>query len=881
MNIHTNFSLIKEEFPIWGVEAEIAEGQIGKDNVAASTHYRRYLEGFVNDLIVRILNEDIQRYKNYSLFDRLDFIGKNFRAQVPSAILTDCHSIRISGNLSCHLSEKTVNTVTETVLYQNNERAFRIGQWMLQKIGRNDATKIAYIVPAPQASEQTLPTQALALRHFYPGLSLNADQTKAVAALQAFLENDNQKVFALYGYAGTGKTTLLKGVYEYLVSTGRTNTWLLAPTGKAANVLALKTGLAARTLHSHIYTIVEVKRTADSAQKPMPRFEGRLKTLTPGNKNPILIIDEASMLGDDSAEEDAPEDDPISIRFGSGRLLKDLFTYSEITSESFSGKIIFVGDEAQLPPIGLNVSPAFDFSYLKQEYGINASSYQLTEVVRQKSNNSIVKLANELHKAIDVGNFSRLSVQSSENIIREVKENIIQVFDRGWRSQPKKPVSIIARTNADVHLFNRMIRKQYFKSADAPLQPRDRLMVYRTVRQGSDAFFNGEELQVAKTFPPEVHWVAYFSSAAGAKKAVRHEKKLVFLPVEFSNHQHPGVFYLLENYLNTPGHAEDADLARALFEDFKKRNPSDLYSPEQIYYAKTKDPFLNCLWVKYGYALTCHKAQGSEWPWVVVVSDGQHNGNADFFRWYYTAVTRASERLFVVNEPHITPYKLQEISNDWEPIFGNEPEENEAKVVDLVNISLSDTVLKNDRQRLSIPDTGVVCNIFNQIRKLISPDVATIVQVKHHPYLEIYIFADTQGNPARIDLHYSKKKISQLDNQSKNILGQNIMELLSPLSGIRLDVLSAHPDRHVDLGNPELNKFLDLLKEHGASKGLKIILLRHIQYRFDILVTRGEHRSVVYLIYNGKYEITKYKIDRGPESLNQIIRDIFAEIQRK
>lgn len=170
------------------------------------------------------------------------------------------------------------------------------------------------------------------------------------------------------------------------------------------------------------------------------------------------------MIGDSENADDDAVNDLSSIKFGSGKLLKDLLTFAHATDSDFTGKIIFVGDEAQLPPVGAKVSPAFDFSYLEEEYKLKSTGYKLTEVVRQKGDNGVLSLANELHKDIETSSFSKLAIQFSNDVRKAEKDDIISIFDEGWKHKPQKPVAIIAQTNADVFLYNQMVRKRYFKS---------------------------------------------------------------------------------------------------------------------------------------------------------------------------------------------------------------------------------------------------------------------------------------------------------------------------------------------------------------------------------------------------------------------------------
>lgn len=243
-----NFTQIRKAFPKWGGEADIAEGLIGSDNAASILHYRRYLEGFTADVIARVLKKDIRKYEKLNLFERLDFIGKNASGVVPASVIRACHAIRLSGNSASHLDtakHETAYTSRGEAPFQKHQRAHRFGEWLLRKLGFEpgppyEAADIHSEARAP--AEETVPASPGAdavpsapdeeidrepvreIFDFYHGITLNDDQKKALKAIQSFLTDSDQKVFALFGYAGTGKTTLLKGVFEYLISCGRSNT---------------------------------------------------------------------------------------------------------------------------------------------------------------------------------------------------------------------------------------------------------------------------------------------------------------------------------------------------------------------------------------------------------------------------------------------------------------------------------------------------------------------------------------------------------------------------------------------------------------------------------------------------------------------------------
>lgn len=415
-------------------------------------------------------------------------------------------------------------------------------------------------------------------------------------------------------------------------------------------------------------------------------------------------------------------------------------------------------------------------------------------------------------------------------------------------------------------------------------------MVYRTVRQNTDYFFNGESLQVKTVYEPEIHRVNFYVKDPKTKETHHFDTTLVYRQVDFYDESHSGNYYILENYLNQSDPQLDLELSCALREDFKKRH-KELYKNlpeglsrekirEQIKQARRDDPYLNCLLVKYGYAITCHKSQGSEWPWVVIVSENQEKGHSDFFRWYYTAITRASERIYLVNEPHITPYKLKEISQDWKPIL-SDPAEDSATLLKAENTqtsNVSQTELASERQRLAIPNDGNSRIIFDQAWPLIDKDSVKFINAKRNPYQEHYLFSNDQGEPAKIVIYYNKKKITRIEDKSLNELSNKITEALQSLTGLRFDMFpSSEPVQ--DLGDDNLNEFLDLLKQYCDKQNISVTLIRHTQFRMEILFIKEDRRTIIDFNYDGNHNVTKFDFDSGSHALYNEIKPIFNEIR--
>jgi len=218
--------------------------------------------------------------------------------------------------------------------------------------------------------------ERITLAEIYADYQLNGGQQELVLKLDDFLKNANSNVFLLKGFAGTGKTYITKGLTEYLTSIGR-KFILAAPTGKAAKVIKERTKSEAFTIHRTIYSYKDLKeyKVENIDGTETFKFYFDLSDNT-HDADTVYIIDEASMISDKTQEGEF-------FRFGSGRLLSDLIKYIHIDYNDHNKKIIFIGDTAQLPPVGMNFSPALNSEYLEKEFNLKSSSYELTEIMRQ------------------------------------------------------------------------------------------------------------------------------------------------------------------------------------------------------------------------------------------------------------------------------------------------------------------------------------------------------------------------------------------------------------------------------------------------------------------------------------------------------------------
>lgn len=444
-------------------------------------------------------------------------------------------------------------------------------------------------------------------------------QAKTIVNLVNFtLEDARNPVFILIGYAGTGKTTLV-GEYIQAMTELKLKTFLMAPTGRAAKVLSSRAKKQVLTIHKKIY-------------RKQTQAGGIIQLVVSPNlhKHTVFIVDEASMIGEHSLSNDG------------GGVTRNLL--SDLMEFVFSGegcKLIFVGDEGQLPPVGSDYSPALDKRYLQANFfSIQLKESRLTEVVRQSLESDILLNASQLRN-FQGEKFPVLKITGQKDVIRLQGDELQDELERAYSDYSFDDVMIITKSNKRANLYNQNVRNRILYREEE-LCGGDRLMVVRNnyfwLEESSEAGFiaNGEMVKLNRIIRQETLYGFTFVTAR----------------VELIDYPNIGDFevVLMLDTLNidTPNlpRSEMKKLFFALEQEYAyERNQKKRY--ELI----TKNPYFNALQIKYAYAVTCHKSQGGQWPVVFLDHDYLTEEMLDqpFFRWLYTGFTRASEKLYLVN----------------------------------------------------------------------------------------------------------------------------------------------------------------------------------------------------------------------------------------
>ncbi|MEA3448870.1 MAG: AAA family ATPase [Bacteroidota bacterium] len=447
------------------------------------------------------------------------------------------------------------------------------------------------------------------------------DQENLVQKLSGFLHTKSEhSVFLLKGYAGTGKTSLISAFVKSLKDL-KINFRLMAPTGRAAKVLSHYSGFPAFTIHKQIY------RQKSGGQV----FSGFDLNYNKQN-NTIFIVDEASMISNEYA--------PNSM-FGSGRLLNDLlqFVFSQAGCS-----LILIGDTAQLPPVNTDLSPALDETELKA-MDMQVTSHELTEVIRQTKASGILMNATDIRKKIstDPESLPELTIQQYTDIERIGGNELVDILESTYDDVGINEVKIICRSNKNANVYNQGVRNQILWREEE-LSPGDLLMVVKNNymwlpdKTPIDFIANGDMIEVVRL-----------------KK--RHDLYgLRFQDAEIRFVDYPELeieVRLMLDCLEIDGPSLTSKASKALYENVKLDHQH--LDGKKRMETMRKDPFLNALQVKYAYAMTCHKSQGGQWH-SIFIDQGyvtEEMMGISYYRWLYTALTRATHKVYLVNFPGV------------------------------------------------------------------------------------------------------------------------------------------------------------------------------------------------------------------------------------
>lgn len=432
-----------------------------------------------------------------------------------------------------------------------------------------------------------------------------------------------RKVFLLCGYAGTGKTSLIAALVRTMEQLER-KTVLLAPTGRAAKVFSGYAGKPAYTIHKWIY---RQKSIVDS---------GTFTLMENRSRNTLFIVDEASMISNGGVS-----------GFGSGALLDDLIEFV------YSGDgcyMLLLGDTAQLPPVGEALSPALSPEYLRSMF-LDVTNVEMTQVMRQSDGSGILQNATALREHIANGCCDTpppVTIKGFPDVFRVSGEELIESIEKCYNDAGSDETIILCRSNKRANVYNEGIRRRIL-FREEELVRGDLLMVVknnyywrellarndRSILDKIDFIANGDVAEIIRVSRVEEMYGFRFADVT-----------LSFLDYDDCELDVKIMLDTLTSDAPSLTREQNECLFAAVWEDYP-----EIKSKRKRMEEMRKNPYFNALQVKYAYAVTCHKAQGGQWK-NVFIDQGFIAADAlsvDYYRWLYTAFTRASENLFLVN----------------------------------------------------------------------------------------------------------------------------------------------------------------------------------------------------------------------------------------
>jgi ATP-dependent exoDNAse (exonuclease V) alpha subunit len=442
-------------------------------------------------------------------------------------------------------------------------------------------------------------------------------QGELLKLLSVFIFNEEKEsLFLLKGYAGTGKTTTISAFVNTLAIAGK-KAVLLAPTGRAAKVIAVYSKRPAFTIHKKIYF-------------PKKQTNGSVDFVLQPNKHrdTIFIIDEASMIPDGRQNQKL---------FDSSSLLDDLISYV------YSGhqcKLIFIGDTAQLPPVKLDVSPALEVDTLTYDYDKIVTEIELDEVMRQHENSGILANATQLRLQLqNEGNKFQFDIDFPD-IIRlidgyDIEDALVTAYDRDG----VEDTAFIVRSNKRANQYNQQIRMK-IRGQENEISAGDFVMIvknnYFWLKESSAAGFiaNGDICEILRIFSIKELYGFKFAEV---------ELRMIDYP-----EMQPFETVLLLDTLSSESPSLTYEESNQLYQTVKE-DYADEKSKFKQFLAIKNNKYFNALQVKFSYSMTCHKSQGGQWKTIFIEQPYLPDGvSKEYFRWLYTAMTRAQEKLYLI-----------------------------------------------------------------------------------------------------------------------------------------------------------------------------------------------------------------------------------------
>jgi hypothetical protein len=915
---HSNFEHIKDYWPEIADFAIKAERYAHSDPESAAVKLRSFVEVLVLELYKEL---DLHIPDKSNLIDLLrDY---DFNDAIDSAIVNKMHAIRQNGNKAAHGNKISIPTIlwlmqeanlianwlfvtkgkgdkadcptyVEPSLPPSNDSILAETLSLKEEVEKqkrllekktaelNVARDAEHQVNAQlgdlqneienikleqfkDASNKTIETielyedvtlENMSIQDVFEEYDLKDGQKDLINKLGTFLESKDDNIFLLKGYAGTGKTFITKGLTEYLSSIGR-NYLLAAPTGKASKVIARKTNSPAYTIHKSIYSFKDIEEYSVDGIGGTQTFKFYYKiAINELSVDNVYIIDESSMIANVYQEAEF-------FRFGSGFLLNDLFNFINLDHNAHNKKIIFIGDDAQLPPIGMKSSPALDPKYLLKHFNVTPVVHELTEVVRQAEGSGVMQNAIELRKSLAEGVFNKLDFDTSYDDVESVKpEFLMEKYLKSCNGKINAESIIIAHSNASVSEYNKSIREHFFPNI-SEIAVGDKVMAISNNDKYGLFISNGDFGLVKQVSEKsEMRTISLKDKNKETGNVEIREVTLQFrdILVGFKDLNDEAHFFeckIIESLLYSERTNLLSDENKALYVDFCIRNSGLKPGSKEFKDTLREDPYFNAMRLKFGYAITCHKAQGSEWNNVFVnCKTHQNTLSADYFKWLYTAITRTQAKLFTISEPRLN--------------IGSKikfPERTKAVVTKSTN---GVTVMSDIDKSLGMDDVTGLDNsdpfrikLFSEVQSSLIKHQYKIIEANAKPYREQYVFT-LNDDFYRVDITYSgKNKITNIMLPEPSEVTNKVKEILMPLKG--MVIFSDEPSTEAGIDDntflePFLSEFYQAVNKVLTSFEIIIHNIEHNDWFERYTFTRGNDRAAIDFYFNGKKQFGSVNI---------------------
>ncbi len=451
-------------------------------------------------------------------------------------------------------------------------------------------------------------------------------QDALLRKIAEFVSSDDSDILVVNGYAGTGKTTAVSAVIETMKEF-ETKCVLLAPTGRAAKVLSSYAGQPAYTIHKRIYRQKSVGGDGF----------GQFSLCPNKDKEVLFVVDEVSLIGIDAGQQQS------TAAFGTGNLLDDLISHVRAGVDC---KMILIGDSAQLPPVGLDASPALMKDYMSMHGGVEWA--ELTTVVRQQQESGILYNATKIRQlqqdleygpgVMDLCDLE-LEVEGFDDVERITGGDLIEKISDAYAEYGEDETVILCRSNKRAIKYNLGIRStvQY---KEERLVRDDKLMIVKNCYQfldgveGMDYIANGDIAKLQKISKFEERYGLHFAEARISFPDYDDQEIVAKVILDTLDSESASLTYEQSNALY-----------QGVNEDY-----SHITTKKKRYEAVREDKYYNALQLKYANAITCHKSQGGQWKCVFIDNAfWQEELTVDDLKWLYTAITRATEKVYLVN----------------------------------------------------------------------------------------------------------------------------------------------------------------------------------------------------------------------------------------